>query len=151
MHNASVTSYKRPESVLVVIFDENRNVLVLQRQDNHNIWQSVTGSLEEDELPIQTAYREVLEEIGFDAQANSAIILDTRIVNQYAIRPEWRYKYPPNNFINTEYVFLLEIPSETPIVLTEHVSYKWLTAIVAEQLIWSESNKRAVTQFLVQS
>ncbi len=40
--------YKRPVSVLVVIYAEDtKRVLMLQRRDDPDFWQSVTGSLEE--------------------------------------------------------------------------------------------------------
>ncbi len=39
-------SYKRPESVLVVIYAKSSGrVLMLQRRYNSEFWQSVTGSL----------------------------------------------------------------------------------------------------------
>ncbi len=43
-------AYKRPESVLVVIYAfSSRRVLMLQRRDDPGFWQSVTGSLDGDE------------------------------------------------------------------------------------------------------
>jgi dATP pyrophosphohydrolase len=40
--------YKRPISVLVVIYaQDTKRVLMLQRCDDPDFWQSVTGSLEE--------------------------------------------------------------------------------------------------------
>ena len=42
--------YKNPNSVLVVIYAQNSGrVLMLQRQDDSEFWQSVTGSLEPNE------------------------------------------------------------------------------------------------------
>ncbi|MBK0172420.1 dihydroneopterin triphosphate diphosphatase, partial [Salmonella enterica subsp. enterica serovar Infantis] len=39
--------YKRPVSVLVVIFaQDTKRVLMLQRRDDPDFWQSVTGSIE---------------------------------------------------------------------------------------------------------
>lgn len=47
-------SYKRPESILVVIYAKSSGrVLMLQRRDDTEFWQSVTGSLEQDESPPQ--------------------------------------------------------------------------------------------------
>ena len=56
--------YKTPISALVVIYTKQLDILLLSRADKSNFWQSVTGSLEQDESPIQTAKREVLEETG---------------------------------------------------------------------------------------
>ncbi|MCE1736838.1 NUDIX domain-containing protein, partial [Enterobacter hormaechei] len=58
-------AYKRPESVLVMIYAvDSKRVLMLQRRDDPEFWQSVTGSLEQDEKPREAALREVQEEVG---------------------------------------------------------------------------------------
>lgn len=60
-------AYKRPESILVVIYArQGGRVLMLQRRDDPDFWQSVTGSLESGESPSQAAQREVKEEVGID-------------------------------------------------------------------------------------
>ena len=42
--------YKRPVSILVVIYaQDTKRVLMLQRRDDPDFWQSVTGSVEEGE------------------------------------------------------------------------------------------------------
>jgi dATP pyrophosphohydrolase len=59
-------AYKRPVSVLVVIYaQDTKRVLMLQRRDDPDFWQSVTGSLEE-ETASQAAAREVKEEVTID-------------------------------------------------------------------------------------
>ena len=55
-------SLRQPLSVLVVIHTANKSCLLIQRADDPNFWQSVTGALEDGEMPIETAYREVAEE-----------------------------------------------------------------------------------------
>ncbi|MCY7295148.1 dihydroneopterin triphosphate diphosphatase [Alteromonas sp. a30] len=140
---------KRPESVLVVIFDERNRVLALQRKDDPNFWQSVTGSLETDEKPIETAKREVAEEIGIDCEQHALQMVFTDIVNHYPIRPEWRYRYPKDSILNKEFVFLLQIHSSFSIQLTEHLKYQWLSPQDAIDLMWSPSNKSAIKQFLL--
>lgn len=43
-------AYKRPVSILVVIYaQDTKRVLMLQRRDDPDFWQSVTGSVEEGE------------------------------------------------------------------------------------------------------
>ena len=61
--------YKIPESVLVVIFTDALDVLLIRRADGEDLggeyWQSVTGSKDRpDEDLLDTAMREVLEETG---------------------------------------------------------------------------------------
>lgn len=144
-------SSKRPESVLVVIFDENKRILALQRQDDPAFWQSVTGSMEGDESPLQTALREVKEEIGVNVALSQYCLFDTGVINQYEIRAEWLYRYPKGTRLNTEHVFLLQIESSEKIVLTEHVSYQWLKAEKAVEKMWSSTNKSAIQRYIIHS
>jgi 8-oxo-dGTP pyrophosphatase MutT (NUDIX family) len=57
--------FKIPESVLVVIYSSEMEVLLIERADKQGFWQSVTGSKDAvDEPLIETAIREVQEETG---------------------------------------------------------------------------------------
>ena len=78
-------AYRRPESALVVIYDRQGRVLVMQRQDDPEFWQSVTGTLEDGELAISTALREVKEETGIEIQKAGYQLTDHQHTNQYMI------------------------------------------------------------------
>ncbi len=138
--------FKRPESVLVVIYDQQHRVLVLQRKDDPNFWQSVTGSLEGDETPAQTAIREVAEETGI--QLEPAQLTDCQRTNHYTIRTLWRHRYAPGVTENTEYVFTANVAGDEPILLTEHTAFEWLEKDAAIERVWSPSNKDAIVEFL---
>jgi dATP pyrophosphohydrolase len=133
--------YKRPESVLVVLYAKNGQVLILQRNDDPEFWQSVTGSIEDGETPIETAYREVFEETGIQLSASHGDIIDCRQIFKYEIREQWRYRYPPGSFLNTEYVFSAQIDPNQPLRLTEHSAYKWVSKAEAVAQVWSPSNR----------
>src|SRR5487761_2169482 len=60
----AVPPYRRPESVLVVIYDAADEFLLIERCKPAGFWQSVTGSLEWGEMPDDAARREVIEETG---------------------------------------------------------------------------------------
>ncbi len=139
---------RRPESALVVIYDELRRVLVLQRQDDPDFWQSVTGTLEWGESPRQTAQREVFEETGIDIEANGLTLLDCRVTNQYPIRPMWQHRYPAHSKVNTEYVFSVQVCSDSPIILTEHLDYAWLSKSEAMNKVWSSTNRSAINDWV---
>jgi len=141
-------TYKRPESVLVVLYNEHSQVLVMQRNDDPDFWQSVTGTIEAGESPIAAAYREVGEETGVNLSPQSGDIVDCQHVNQYEIRKEWQHRYPPDNFVNTEYVFVTQIPSDSRIILTEHSAYEWLDKPSALARVWSPSNRNAILAFV---
>ncbi len=140
--------YKRPESVLVVLYNEHSEVLVLQRDDDPNFWQSVTGSMEHDEVPCQTALREVYEETSIDLTQRSHCLLDCRLTNQYKIREDWRYRYAPDVTHNFEYVFCAQVQKSSQIILTEHLQYLWLNKMSAIQKVWSKTNKLAIQEFV---
>ena len=138
------SSFKRPESVLVVIFTTPGEVLVLRRADHAAFWQSVTGSLEwhEDDR-FATARRELLEETGIAADRGWR---DWGVSHRYEIYPQWRHRYRPGTVHNTEHVFSLELPDRVPVVLRpdEHEEYEWLAWPTAVARVTSASNRWAL-------
>lgn len=136
--------YKQPVSVLVVIYDNNRQILLLERADKPDFWQSVTGSLEPGETIEQTAKRELAEETGI----YSNDILNWQQSTIYEIYPHWRHRYAPGVTHNTEHIFSLCIAAETPILLSprEHIDYIWCSPEQAAEKIFSPSNRSAILQ-----
>lgn len=139
-------SFKRPESVLVVIYDHCQQVLLLQRLDDADFWQSVTGTMERQETPYQTALREVKEETGIDIVQQGYTLIDEQRINHYPIRSAWRYRYAPEVTHNKEHVFSLEVQPAQLIRLTEHSAYQWLPADRAAIKVWSDTNRQAILQ-----
>jgi dATP pyrophosphohydrolase len=123
-------------------------VLLLQRDDDAEFWQSVTGTLEAGESALQTAYREVEEETGIKLSSAQHEIRDCHRVNQYQIRSMWQHRYAPGTSINTEYVFAVQINTPVDVVLSEHLSYEWLTKQQAIERVWSETNREAIQLFV---
>jgi len=104
--------------------------------------------MEDGELPIETAYREVAEETGIDAKQLSIEMFNHNRQNQYEIRSRWLHRYPPGTRFNTEHVFSLQVDSTLPLVLTEHLQYEWVDKAQALARLWSPSNKEAVSMFV---
>lgn len=143
-------NYKNPNSVLVVIYAQNSgNVLMLQRKDDPEFWQSVTGSLEEKETPYQAAVREVKEETGIEILAENLPLFDCKEQIEFEIFPHFRYKYAPNVTHCTEHWFLLALPDERKPQLTEHLAYQWLDAKQAMELTKSPNNAQAIRKYLI--
>jgi len=134
-------SFKRPHSVLVVIFSQNGYVLMLERVQPENFWQSVTGSLRENESEIDAAMREVKEETGL-----SGNLIETDIENTFPIIPAWRKRYAPSVTHNHEKVFYLALESVCNIRLnqSEHVRYCWLPRDEAADKASSWTNREAI-------
>ena len=147
-------AYKTPISVLVVIYRRishptgmlNTEVLLLERADAAEAWQSVTGSIEGNETLLETAAREVFEETGIIAAEHS--LHDWQQQNHYPIYVQWRHRYAPDVTHNTEHVFGLELHDERPIILSprEHLNYQWLLWQDASAKVFSPSNRTAILQ-----
>ena len=138
---------KIPESVLVVIHTPDLRVLVLERADHPGFWQSVTGSKDSVDEPLeQTCVREVLEETGIDASAHR--LCDWSLANRYEIYPHWRHRYPEGVTHNTEHVFGLLVPAPLPVTLAprEHLRAEWLPWEQAAERCFSWTNVEAIRQ-----
>ena len=138
-------NFKIPESVLVVIYTPQQDVLLIERTDNPGFWQSVTGSRDNlDEDFHFTAQREVFEETGITA--NVSQFMNWSVSNIYEIYPVWRSRYAPGVTHNTEHVFSLCVPAGTAVKLSprEHTAHQWLPFRAAADLCFSPSNAEAV-------
>jgi dATP pyrophosphohydrolase len=140
-----VPRYKIPQSVLVVIHTARLDVLLINRADMPDYWQSVTGSKDTIDEPLETtARREVMEETGIDFAIGR--LEDWNIENVYDIYPRWLHRYGPGVTRNTEHVFGLCVPEGTPVTLSprEHTAYKWLPWRDAADSCASFSNAEAI-------
>ena len=139
--------YKRPESVLVVIYTVTGEVLLLERRQPAGYWQSVTGSLEWGESAQAAALREVREETGLDV---SDVLVDCGYANRFEIIPAWRTRYAPDIQTNTEYVFRAECPHKPAVGINpaEHSRYQWLSRREALRRVSSGTNREAIAHFV---
>ena len=145
-------NYKNPNSVLVVIYAESTNrVLMLQRKDDLEFWQSVTGTLEKGETSWQAAVREVKEETGIDIIAEHLNLIDCNESVVFEIFPHFRYKYAPNVTHCREHWFLLAVKQEFEPILSEHLAYRWLEAKQAAELTKSPNNAKVIEKYLTAS
>ena len=137
--------FKIPESVLVVIYTPQLDVLLIERVGHAGFWQSVTGSRDTLDEPLaETARREVLEETGMVAMP--AQLRDWGLMNVYDIYPAWRHRYAPGVTRNAEHVFGLCVPTACAVTLSpsEHIAWQWLPYRDAADTCFSPSNAEAV-------
>jgi dihydroneopterin triphosphate diphosphatase len=143
-------AFKIPESVLVVIYTPDRGVLLINRADAPDYWQSVTGSKDDvNEELRQTAVREVFEETGINCGPGTVLhssLRDWGLENIYDIYPRWLHRYAPGVIRNTEHVFGLSVPDRTAVTLNprEHTGYRWLPWRDAADACFSPSNSEAI-------
>ena len=141
-----------PESVLVVIHDEDLRVLLIERAAQPGFWQSVTGSKDTPDEPVRTtATREVGEETGIrvgEEGVPADCLVDWGVCNVYEIYPVWRHRYADGVTHNTEHVFGLRVPRGTPVRLAprEHTAFVWLPWAEAAARCFSPSNAEAIRQ-----
>lgn len=142
-------TFKKPESVLVVIYCQTTlRCLMMQRKDDPNFWQSVTGSLENNELPIETAIREVNEETGIDIVGSNLSLIDAKHVVEFEIFPQFRHRYAPQVKINKEHWFYLPLTTEVKPMLSEHLAYQWMSIQDAANLTLSPNNREAIKKIV---
>lgn len=133
---------KIPISVLVLIYTKNKDILILKKNNGKDMWQSVTGSVNDGESVDDAAKREVYEETGLNADN----IINCNKQYIFEIYEMWRYKYDDNVTHNTEHVFLLELDERKDIVIDkeEHVSYEWTSRVKAAEKVFSHTNRQAI-------
>lgn len=143
--------YRRPESVLVLVYTETGEVLLLLRRTPPDFWQSVTGALEWGEDPVSAAHRELLEETGLVAGEH---LIDCDLQNEFTILPAWRDRYAPEVTTNREHVFRLMYPGPRPEIRldpAEHSAFRWLPRAEAWRLARSYTNRFAIERFVPSS
>lgn len=141
---------KIPKSVLVVVHDKDLNVLLIERADHKNYWQSVTGSIDyEGENLFDAAKRELEEETGIKADDKSW--LDWNFSRKYKIYSHWKHRYDENTKFNTEHVFSVCVDSNNKVSLSprEHVNFMWMFWREAADKCFSWTNVLAIKELPV--
>jgi dATP pyrophosphohydrolase len=138
----AAASFRRPESVLIVVHTAAGEVLLLERASPRGWWQSVTGSLEAGETPWQAAVRELAEETGLAAEG----LVDLGLMQRFAILPPWQDRFAPGVRENLEHAFALALAERAGIRLNpaEHLRYSWLPRAAALALATSHTDRAAI-------
>ena len=136
--------FRRPESVLIVIYTAGGEFLLLERSRPAGFWQSVTGSLEWGETADHAARREVIEETGI----TQGFLRNLQWTQVYEILPAFGKKYAPGITRNLEHAFALKLLQRVPVTMsvTEHVRFRWASAGEAVDTVSSSTNRAIIEQ-----
>jgi len=133
---------KIPISVLIIVYTKNKDILLLNKKGKDNMWQSITGSLQINEKPLDAAKRELFEETGIVSND----IIDCKKEHIFEIYEIWRHKYEDGVTHNTEHIFKLELDDIIDIKLDsdEHDSFEWASRVKAAEKVFSHTNRQAI-------
>jgi dATP pyrophosphohydrolase len=137
-------TFRRPESVLIVIYTAAGEFLLLERRKPPGFWQSVTGSLEWGEAADAAARRELVEETGI----TQGLLRNLQWTQVYDILPSFGKKYAPGITRNLEHAFALKLLTRVPVTLSEHehLQFRWLPGGEAVALASSSTNRAVIQQ-----
>ena len=138
-------SGKLPVSVLVIVHTPELDVLVLERAARPGYWQSVTGSLDREDEPLEdAALRELREETGVDAPRSS--LQRWNVAYTFEIYAQWRHRFAAGTTHNLEHAFSVELPAPRSVQLAaqEHNAFRWLPWRDALEQCFSWSNRDAI-------
>ena len=135
-------SFRRPESVLIVIYTASGEFLLLERRKPRGFWQSVTGSLEWGEMADAAARRELIEETGI----TQGFLRNLQWTQAYEILPSFGKKYAPGVTRNLEHAFALKLLQPVAVTLSEHVQYRWMPAAEAVATASSSTDRAVIRQ-----
>jgi len=136
--------FRRPESVLIVIYTEGGEYLLLERRRPLGFWQSVTGSMEWGEPADAAARREVIEETGI----TQGVLVNLQWTQVYEILPAFGKVYAPGVTLNLEHAFSLRLQNRVSVTISEaeHVRFQWVPAAGAIETVSSSTNRAVIAE-----
>jgi dATP pyrophosphohydrolase len=140
-----MTAARRPESVLVVVHTDDAQVLLLKRREPFEFWQSITGSLRDDETHSEAAARELQEETGLTDEGE---LRYSDVSRHFEIDPRWRDRFQPGVVENEEFEWRYRLAAVIDVTINtmEHSEYQWLPIERAIEAVWSWTNRDALMQ-----
>jgi dATP pyrophosphohydrolase len=104
-------------------------------------WQFIAGGGEDNETPLQAAYREVEEEIGVSAE--KFIPLDSMTTIPRIIFNNTEH-WDSDIYVIPEHCFAVNLNEEEPRLSSEHTEFRWVKYQEAFDLLKWDSNRNAL-------
>ncbi len=125
--------------VKVLVHAGDRVLLLHRKPERGNFWQPITGSIEEDELPLATARREILEETGYAGDPEPMNLVQSFLIDSLYLAE----RYPPP-IVASEVCFAARLDSTLPIRIDpeEHDDWGWFPFSEAyEKIRWTDDRE----------
>lgn len=136
---------RTPKQVLVIpyLIEESVLKLCMLRLSDIDVWQWVSGGVEDGESIDHAAIRECSEELGINCQQYNILRLET----QCSI-PKYHFTFPEHRYDNiytvTEYSFAIELAQRGDIILSnKHSEFQFITYNQLESIETWDSNRTA--------
>lgn len=116
----------------------NKFFLIMQMCEQRNAyWQNVTGSVNKEEKFLAAAYRELLEETGFDKSSIKELI---------NLNMDFQFEARDKQFKEKVYLAFLN-DKKNPTLSSEHQAFKWINADeIQSSVVYFESNYTALVK-----
>jgi lipoyl(octanoyl) transferase len=125
--------------VKILVHDADRVLLLHRKPERGNFWQPITGSIEDGEVPIDTARREMVEETGHRADP-----LHLGLTQSFMIESAYLESRFASPVIASEVGFAATLDSRLPIRIDrqEHDDWGWFTLGDAyERIRWTDDRE----------
>ncbi|MCH5198313.1 MAG: NUDIX pyrophosphatase [Oscillospiraceae bacterium] len=134
---------RAPFQILAIPYRKNPELqyCVLHRADLDQ-WQFASGGGEDDETPIEAAFREILEETAIKTE-NIITLKSTAHVPANVIAEHHRKMWSKDTYVIPEYSFAFECLTDI-IISDEHAEFEWLGYEAALARLTWDSNKTAL-------
>lgn len=135
---------RKPIQVLIFLYRKNNNnkyeYCIFQRSKTQ-IWQAISGGVEDDETLIETVKREVLEETSIEV--NDIFELSS-VSSIPVVNVTGEFSWGNDVYVVTEHSFGVFTDNSDIKLSSEHKQYEWFTFDEAYNKLTFDSNKTAL-------
>ena len=135
---------RKPKQVLVFLYRKNKNneyeYCIFYRK-KLQVWQAISGGVEDDETLIETVKREVFEETGIEA--NDIFELSS-VSSIPVVNITGKFSWGNDLYVVTEHSFGVFAENNDIKLSSEHKQYEWFPFDEAYEKLEFDSNKTAL-------
>ena len=137
---------RKPKQVLVFLYRKNKNneyeYSIFYRK-KLQVWQAISGGVEDDETLIETVKREVFEETGIEA--NDIFELSS-VSSIPVVNITGKFSWGNDVYVVPEHSFGVFTENKDVKLSSEHKQYEWFTYNEAYEKLEFDSNKTALLE-----